>query len=109
GSDNAPTPSSETKIKGTVKWFDARRGFGFIIPEDGSADVFVHHSDIHDPTNYKILQDGEEVEFEAITEPNKQRLRAVRVTWPGGAYVKGSNRLKYVGTPEDFDWKHTHT
>ena len=45
---------------GTVKWFDAEKGYGFIQPEDGSKDLFVHHSEIQ---GY-ALQDGEEVEFE---------------------------------------------
>ena len=39
----APT----SKVKGTVKWFDAAKGYGFLVPDDGSPEVFVHHSAIH--------------------------------------------------------------
>lgn len=35
------------KVKGTVKWFDAKKGFGFILPDDGSTEIFVHHTSIH--------------------------------------------------------------
>lgn len=47
---------------GTVKWFNATKGFGFIAPEDGSADVFVHQSDI-DVQGYRELAEGQRVEF----------------------------------------------
>jgi len=50
--------------KGTVKWFNAAKGFGFIVPDDGSEDVFVHYS-VVDATGYKQLGDGQAVEFEA--------------------------------------------
>lgn len=50
---------------GSVKWFNAQKGFGFITPDDGSADVFVHHSAI-DMQGYKTLADGQKVEFEAM-------------------------------------------
>lgn len=50
--------------KGTVKWFDAAKGFGFISPEDGSKDLFVHHSEIQSGGDYATLDDGQEVEYE---------------------------------------------
>ena len=55
-------------IKGTVKWFDVKKGFGFIQQEDGS-DVFVHYSNISG-NGFKVLEDGESVEFEVV-EGNK--------------------------------------
>lgn len=54
--------------KGTVKWFDVKKGFGFIQQEDGS-DVFVHYSNISG-NGIKVLEDGESVEFEVV-EGNK--------------------------------------
>ncbi|KMT65528.1 cold-shock protein [Catenovulum maritimum] len=49
--------------KGTVKWFNADKGFGFITPEDGGKDLFVHHSEIK-VSGYATLNDGQRVEFE---------------------------------------------
>ncbi len=49
--------------KGTVKWFNADKGFGFITPDEGSADLFVHHSEIKSD-GYATLADGQTVEFE---------------------------------------------
>ena len=50
--------------KGTVKWFDAGKGFGFITPDDGGKDLFVHHSAIQSGGDYATLSDGQAVEFE---------------------------------------------
>ena len=50
--------------KGTVKWFNAAKGYGFITPEDGSKDLFVHHSEIKSGGDYATLNDGQAVEYE---------------------------------------------
>lgn len=50
------------KMTGLVKWFNADKGFGFIAPQDGSKDVFVHFSAIQSD-NYKTLDEGQKVEF----------------------------------------------
>jgi len=48
---------------GTVKWFNERKGYGFITPDDGGEDLFVHYSNIA-ADGYKSLQDGQKVEYE---------------------------------------------
>ncbi len=48
---------------GTVKWFNEKKGFGFISPDDGGDDLFVHHSEIKG-TGYTNLEEGQKVEFE---------------------------------------------
>ena len=61
--------------KGTVKWFDERKGYGFITPEEGK-DLFVHHSSIQGE-GFKTLEDGEAVEFEVA--PGRKGQQAVNV------------------------------
>ena len=55
-------------MKGTVKWFSDQKGYGFITPEDGSKDVFVHHSAIQGD-GFRSLRDGQSVEFEVTQGP----------------------------------------
>jgi cold shock protein len=49
--------------KGTVKWFNSNKGFGFITPDDGGKDLFVHHSEVKS-SGYATLDEGQKVEFE---------------------------------------------
>jgi CspA family cold shock protein len=55
--------------EGTVKWFNSEKGFGFIAPDDGSADVFVHYSEI-DGRGFRSLEDGQRVSF-TVGQGNK--------------------------------------
>ena len=65
---------------GTVKWFSNEKGYGFIAPDDGSDDVFVHFSQV-EGSGYKSLDEGAKVQFE--TEPGQKGLQATSVTVVG--------------------------
>lgn len=58
-----PASGEDHVAKGTVKWFNADKGFGFISPADGGQDLFVHHSEIK-TTGYASLREGQAVGFE---------------------------------------------
>ncbi|GAA4734369.1 cold-shock protein [Isoptericola chiayiensis] len=62
---------------GTVKWFNSEKGYGFIAPEDGTADVFVHFSAIQSQ-GYRTLDEEQKVEFDVTQGPKGPQAENVR-------------------------------
>lgn len=61
---------------GTVKWFNANKGFGFIAPDDGDADVFVHYSAI-ETSGYRSLEENQKVEYTLMQGPKGPQAEQV--------------------------------
>merc|ERR1711884_868332 len=97
--------SEETNslLTGHVKWFDVKKGFGFIIPNNGDQDVFVHQTSIH-AEGFRSLAEGEEVEFEVDVDESNGRRSARNVTGPDGGYVQGAPRPERINSFEDFGY-----
>jgi CspA family cold shock protein len=79
--------------QGTVKWFSDEKGYGFITPDDGSEDLFVHHSGIAG-SGFKSLEEGESVSYET-TQGRRKGMQAVNVS-------KGSTDRADSRDTEDF-------
>mmetsp|Transcript_13474 Transcript_13474/g.26758 ORF Transcript_13474/g.26758 Transcript_13474/m.26758 type:complete len:128 (+) Transcript_13474:24-407(+) len=84
---------------GTVKWFNTQKGFGFIVPDSGTPDVFVHQTAIV-ADGFRSLADGEKVEFKTV-EDDSGRVKAVDVTGPDGGKVIGAQRQEYRDSYDD--------
>jgi len=86
---------------GTIKWFDQTKGFGFILPTDGSEDVFVHESETKSSFRGQTLDEGTQVEFQVKIEPKKDgsgdSIKAHSVTAPGGGLLPPSNATTLAG------------
>jgi CspA family cold shock protein len=65
-------------VYGKVKWFDGRKGYGFIAKEDGTGDVFVHYEDIAG-SGYRSLNEGDRVTFEITQSPKGQKATNVEL------------------------------
>jgi len=76
------------KAYGTCKWWNSQKGFGFITPDDGGADLFVHQTAITSD-GFRSLAEGEELEY-LVEQGSDGRLKALNVTGPGGKNVKGA-------------------
>ncbi len=79
----------EARRTGTVKWFNTEKGFGFIVPDDGESDIFVHQTAIV-TDGFRSLADGESVEFLTVSDPKTGKIKAADVTGPGGVNVQGA-------------------
>jgi CspA family cold shock protein len=75
--DTAPIEESTTMAQGTVKWFNSEKGFGFIAPDDGSKDVFVHYSAITG-SGYRSLEENQRVEFDTTQGQKGPQAENVR-------------------------------
>ncbi len=63
---------------GSVKWFSDQKGYGFIVPDDGGKDIFVHHTGI-EGTGFKSLKEGDKVSYEVSQSPKgEQAIKVVK-------------------------------
>jgi cold shock CspA family protein len=80
GRDRGPSVRmrEDTMAIGTVKWFNAEKGFGFIAPADGGPDVFAHYSAIESTGGYRTLDENQQVEFDVTQGPKGPQAANIR-------------------------------
>ena len=81
-------------LTGTVKFFNTEKGYGFIVPDDGSSDIFVHQTAIK-ADGFRSLANGESVEYTTTEDPSTGKIKADYVTGPGGSNVQGAPFEEY--------------
>ena len=85
--------------QGTVKWFNSDKGYGFITPDDGSEDLFVHHTGIAGG-GFKSLEEGEKVTYEAIR--GRRGMQAENVS-KGPSRERGFGRRNTLTVPVEVE------
>ena len=86
---NAVDSVMSDRLTGTVKWFNNAKGFGFITPDSGGEEIFVHQSAIN-ANGFRSLGEGEKVQYTVTTEGGG-KAKAMDVSAPGGGFVTGDN------------------
>src|ERR1017187_9085465 len=92
--------------QGTVKWFNADKGYGFIAPDDGTADVFVHHSAIQ-TDGFRSLSENQRVEFTAGRGPQAERFRPVCPAPPPRAHRARVGDCRWHGSYQKITRLHS--
>ena len=69
--------NQRVEVNGKVKWFNDSKGYGFITPDDGGRDLFVHHSDIQ-MDGFRTIREGQAVEFEVEEGPKGPAAKSVK-------------------------------
>ncbi|KAF4373910.1 hypothetical protein F8388_007816 [Cannabis sativa] len=86
---------AEERSTGTVRWFNDSKGFGFIKPDDGGEDLFVHQSSIKSD-GFRSLSENEAVEFQVVLAEDG-KTKAVDVTGPDGSSLQGNKKESFGG------------